>query len=124
MVFEYCGDGGTQLDHLTWTAWGPNGADGQGYFSVKSCVPDCAEGGMAHFPAEVHATNPIALEHNTGCPADMKFYTDLTLAFPTSSPDGLNGQTINSHYDGYPAIKFSTSSGRTRTIQLTGLSCW
>jgi serine/threonine-protein kinase len=108
--FEYCGDGGAQLDHVAWTAWGPQGADAHGYFSVKSCVPDCAEGSMVSFPAEIHATNPVALPKSSGCPTDMEFYSDLTLAFPTSSPNGLNGQTINSQYDGYPAITFSTGT--------------
>jgi serine/threonine protein kinase, bacterial len=124
VVFEYCGDGGAQLDHMTWTTWGPNVADGQGYFSVKSCQPNCAEGGMAHFPAEIHATNPVALQKNSGCPTDMLFYTDLTLAFPTSSPDGLNGQTINSRYDGYPAIQFSTNPDQPNVARITPSDCW
>jgi len=122
--FEYCGDGGAQLDHVAWTAWGPQGADAHGYFSVKSCVPDCAEGSMVSFPAEIHATNPVALPKSSGCPTDMEFYSDLTLAFPTSSPNGLNGQTINSQYHGYPAIKFSTGDAQPNTKSLGLTGCW
>jgi serine/threonine protein kinase, bacterial len=124
VIFEYCGDGGTQLDHVAWTTWGPQGANAHGYFSVKSCVPDCAQGGMPSFPAEIHASNPVALPKSSGCPTDMQFYTDLTLAFPTSSPSGLNGQTINSEYDGYPAIQFSTRDGQPNTKSLGVPSCW
>jgi hypothetical protein len=25
---------------MPWTAWGPDGADGKGYFGVKSCHPE------------------------------------------------------------------------------------
>jgi hypothetical protein len=124
VVFEYCGDGGAELDHMTWTAWGPDGADGQGYFGVKSCQPNCALGGMAKFPAIIHATNPVALPKNTGCPTDMKVYTELTVAFPTSSPDGLNGQTINTQYNGYPAIAFTTEAIRPNVLQITAPGCW
>jgi serine/threonine protein kinase, bacterial len=124
VVFEYCGDGGAELDHMTWSAWGPDGADGQGHFAVRSCQPNCAQGGMPKFPAIIHAANPVALPKDSGCPTDMKFYTDITLAFPTSNPDGLNGQTINTHYQGYPAIAYTTEPIRPSTMQLTTPSCW
>jgi hypothetical protein len=109
---------------MTWSAWGPSGADGQGYFSIKTCKPDCAEGGLLQFPAEIHATNPAWLQGNSGCPKDMQFYTDLTLAFPGADPGGINGQTVNSQYKGMQAIRYSTDPNRADAIQLTGTSCW
>lgn len=124
VIFEYCGDGGAQLDHMTWTSWGPSGADGQGYFSVRTCKPNCAQGGLARFPAEIHATNPAPLLRNSGCPSDMQFYTDLTLAFPMVDPGGINGQTVNSQYNGLPAIRFSTEPNQADAKQLTQTACW
>jgi hypothetical protein len=32
----YCADGGTPLSTLTWTHWGPDGADGKGYFAPSN----------------------------------------------------------------------------------------
>jgi serine/threonine-protein kinase len=124
VTFEYCADGGAQLDHMTWTAWNSGGADGQGYFSIKTCHPSCAEGGMAHYPTQIHAANPAPLQANSGCPIDMQFYTDLTLAFPTSVPNGVNGETINTQYNGFPAIRFTTQSNRSDAIQLVAPGCW
>ena len=125
VTFQYCGDGGAQLDHMTWTAWGPSSADGQGYFSFKSCQPSCAQGGWLHYPAQIHAVNPAPPpSRNSGCPADMQFYTDLTLAFPTVAPTGVNGETVNSQYNGLPAIRFSTEPNQTDATQLTGPGCW
>jgi serine/threonine protein kinase, bacterial len=123
VTFEFCADGGAQLDHMTLTAWGPQGADAHGYFSERTCVPNCAEGGTVSYPAEIHASNPVALPKNSGCPTDMQFYTDVTLAFPTSSPNSP-GRPINSQYDGYPAIQFSTHTGRPDATKIVVPSCW
>jgi serine/threonine-protein kinase len=120
---EYCADGGAQLDHMTWTAWGPSGADGHGYFSVKTCQPDCADGGMVHYPAEIHATSPAATQANSGCPPDMQFYTDLTLAFPTVTPN-VNGEVVNSQYNGLPAIRFTSDPTKGDATPLGQPACW
>jgi serine/threonine protein kinase, bacterial len=66
-VILYCADGGTQLNTLTWTNWGPDDADGKGYFAVKSCQPDCARGDVVQFPTMIHAINPVLLDTNVGC---------------------------------------------------------
>jgi hypothetical protein len=97
VIFEYCGDGGAQLDHMTWTALGPDSADGQGYFSFNTCQPDCARGDWLHYPAEIPAANPTPALPNSGCPPDMQFFKDLTLAFPTVAPS-TGGQVVNSQY--------------------------
>jgi hypothetical protein len=41
-----------------------------------------------------------------------------------SSPDGLNGQTINTQYNGYPAIAFTTEAIRPNVLQITAPGCW
>jgi hypothetical protein len=124
VTLVYCGDGGAQLDHMSWTAWGPDGAEGKGYFSVKSCQPDCADGGWLHYPAVIHAANPAPAASNSGCPPDTLFYTDITLAFPTASvPNGTNGMVVNSQYSGMPAIRF-TSGQNQSSPSLGPQTCW
>jgi hypothetical protein len=52
---------------MSWTAWGTGGADGSGYFGVKSRQSDCADGGLIEFPAMIHAANPAPLPSSVGC---------------------------------------------------------
>jgi serine/threonine-protein kinase len=121
----YCADGGTQLNTLTWTNWGPDGADGKGYFAVKSCQPNCAQGGVVQFPTMIHAVNPVPLDTNAGCPPNTAIYSDLTLAFPTAAvPNGINGQTINTTYQGLPAIHFTTDHDQQNAVSLGSTTCW
>jgi serine/threonine-protein kinase len=123
VTFEFCADGGAHLDHMTWTAWGPQGADAHGYYTERTCVPDCADGGTISYPAEIHTSNPVALPKSSGCPTDMQFYTYVTLAFPTSAPNNP-GQPINRQYDGYPALQFSTQAAQPNITKLVVPSCW
>jgi len=37
-------DGTGVLENMTWTAWGPDGADGTGLSTQTQCVPNCAAG--------------------------------------------------------------------------------
>jgi serine/threonine-protein kinase len=123
VTFEFCADGGAHLDHMTWTTWGAQGADAHGYYTERTCVPNCAEGGTISYPAEIHAGNPVALPKSSGCPTDMQFYTDVTLAFPTTAPNSP-GRPINGEYDGYPALQFSTQAGQPDTVKIVVPYCW
>jgi hypothetical protein len=40
--FQTCADGSKELTDLTWTAFGPDGADGTGTYSYQVCEPNCA----------------------------------------------------------------------------------
>jgi serine/threonine-protein kinase len=124
-VIEYCGDGGTQLIYMTWTTWGPDGAEGKGVFAVKSCQPDCAHGPTIQYPVVIHAANPFPIPSNVGCGPSTAVYSDLTLAFPTASvPQNINGMSVNSSYEGLPAIHFTTNQNDSSATNLGSTGCW
>jgi hypothetical protein len=124
-VIVYCGDGGIQLTHTTWTSWASDGADGKGSFSVKTCQPDCADGATIDFPVMIHASNPVKPPPGLSCGPTSAVYSDLIVAFPTVAvPHNVNGMSPNTTYQGMPAIGFSTDKNRTDTMQLSPLSCW
>jgi serine/threonine-protein kinase len=124
-VIEYCADGGTQLIHMTWTAWGPDGADGKGVFAVKSCQPDCADGPTIEYPVMIHAANPFRIQPTVGCGPSTAVYSDLTLAFPTASlPQNINGQNVNTTYQGLPAIHYTTNQNDSSATNLASAGCW
>jgi len=107
VTFEFCGDGGAQLERMTWTAWNPQSAEGQGIFSLNNCQPTCVEGTWLRYPTQIHAAVPTPAQPDSGCPPDTQFYSQLILAFPAATPNS-DGQGINSQYGGLPAITFST----------------
>jgi serine/threonine-protein kinase len=124
-VIEYCADGGAQLIHMSWTTWGPDGADGKGVFAVKSCQPDCADGPTIEYPVMIHAANPFRIASNVGCGPSTAVYSDLTLAFPTASvPQNVNGQNVNTTYQGLTAIHYTTSQNDSSAVSLASAGCW
>jgi serine/threonine-protein kinase len=123
VTFEYCADGGADLDHMTWTSWGPDGAEGEGYLSVNTCQPNCADGGQLHYPVKIVAANPEPAATSSGCPSNTSFYTELILAFPHNVPNGTNGESINSQYQGMPAIRFTTGQTNADTTSLGPSVC-
>jgi serine/threonine protein kinase, bacterial len=120
---EYCGEGGADLDHMSWSKWGPDGAEGTGYFSFNTCQPNCAAGGQLHYPAKIVASNPVLAAANSGCPPNTAFYSDLILAFPTSVPNS-NGQVVNSQYQGMPAIRFTSGQNQGDAPSGGPTVCW
>jgi serine/threonine-protein kinase len=124
-VIEYCADGGAQLIHMSWTTWGPDGAAGTGVLAVKSCQPDCADGPTIEYPVMIHAANPFRIPSNVGCGPSTAVYSDLTLAFPTASvPQNINGQNVNTTYQGLPAIHYTTNQNDSSAISLASAGCW
>ena len=65
-IMIYCGDGGAYIDHITWSSWSRDGANGEGEYYKKLCEPNCAEGDVVHAPVKVKLSN---LEYRKG-----KFY--------------------------------------------------
>src|SRR5581483_7982062 len=103
VVLQGCMQNGFWLEDLTWTAWGPQGADGSGTLAINTCVPNCASGqGITKKPVVVHAANPRPAPSNSGCPADVKFYADLILGFPNGAPPS-EYIPVNTNYNGMPA---------------------
>jgi hypothetical protein len=39
-----CADGGMYIDHITYSSWTSNSANGTGIFNENNCDPDCASG--------------------------------------------------------------------------------
>ena len=110
--FAYnCNNTGVMQD-MTWSAWDSDGARGTGTDSSVECQPNCAEGITLVNPIVVHAWNPVASPSVT-CPRDVKFYTDLTIAYPKGAPPWITpGATWSPGtdfvtVDGMPAVHFS-----------------
>lgn len=116
-VFDYNCDKTGVLQDMTWTEWGPDGARGTGTDNAIECQPNCAEGRRLLNPVVVHAWNPQPSESPT-CPANARFYSDLTIAYPHEAPPwiapgsewapGTDFTTV----DGMPAVHFSGLTSR------------
>lgn len=75
-----CGDGGFIAEDLVWTDWGTARATASGTASVKTCDPNCAQGGREQYPVTLTADRLQDCDH--GRPQ----YTRVTYAFPERSP--------------------------------------
>lgn len=107
VVLQGCMSSGLWLEDMSWTSWGAEGADGSGTAAVNTCTPNCASGeGIKKNPVVVHASNPQPAAQKALCPAGVKFYTDLFLAFPKDLPPSDYMQT-NAQYEGMPAAHYS-----------------
>jgi hypothetical protein len=110
--FAYnCNNTGVMQD-MTWSAWGPDGAQGTGTDSSVECQPNCAQGATLVNPIVVHAWNPVP-SRSAACPQDVEFYSDLTIAYPHGVPPWIKPDTTWSAgtdfvtVDGMPAVHFS-----------------
>src|SRR6195952_2809075 len=110
--FDYNCDGTGVMQDMTWTSWAADGAKGTGTDASIWCQPNCAQGPLLTNPIVVHAWNPLR-SSSTGCPPNVDFYSDMTIAYPegvppwiipgTSWDDGSNFVII----DGKSAVRFS-----------------
>ena len=80
------------MHDMTWSTWGADGARGTGTDSSVECQPNCAQGATLVNPIVVHAWNPVGSPSPT-CPSDVKFYSDLTIAYPEGAPPWINPGT-------------------------------
>ncbi len=110
--FDYnCNNTGVMQD-MTWSSWGADGALGTGIDSSVECQPNCAEGARLVNPIVVHAWNPVT-SPSPVCPSDVKFYSDLTIAYPKGAPPWIIPGTTWSPgtdfvtVDDMPAVHFS-----------------
>jgi serine/threonine-protein kinase len=104
-----------QLTDLTWTAWGPGGAEGSGSeFTQTDCDPTCTEGTHYRVPVRIHAFNPQPPQSDSGCPAAVAavlFYSEIVLTYvPTtaaSPPRNPSGKDFQGTTDnGLPAVRY------------------
>ena len=96
---------------MTWSSWGAAGARGTGTDDAIECQPNCAQGSHLVNPIVVHAWNPLPAD-KPGCPDDVEFYSDFTVAYPAGVPPWVvPGTTWGSdveytYVDGMPAVHF------------------
>jgi hypothetical protein len=120
--FQTCADGSKELTDLTWTAFGPDGADGTGTYSYQVCEPNCAAGHRVFFPAVVHADEPLPQIPGAGCPAGTMFYTNLVIAYPHEVP-GPDGGGPTMRFRGMPATLYSTAATPETPTSLADPRC-
>nr|WP_197508998.1 MULTISPECIES: hypothetical protein [unclassified Mycobacterium] len=115
-----CASVAVALQGMSWSAWGPQGADGTGTAVFKVCDPNCAAGYQLTEPVVVHAWNPQPPRREAICQAGLNIFADMILAFPKDVPPP-NVQKMNAQYNGQPAVHFANySSGDTRGTQFIG----
>lgn len=106
---QYNCDGTSSMENMTWTSWGVDGANGTGTDNSVECQPNCAMGPRLFNPIVVRAWNPKTVE---GCPPELQFYSDLTVAYPQGVPPWVKPgtqwapDTYFTIVDGMPAVHF------------------
>jgi hypothetical protein len=102
-VLQGCMQNGFWLTDMSWTSWGPRGADGTGAFVLNTCEINCASGPAVSNPVVVHSWNPQPAQPDSHCPSNLNIYGDLILAFPKTLPPATQIPT-NTKYRGMPAV--------------------
>lgn len=105
-----CASVAVALQDMSWSAWGPDGADGSGTAVFKICDPNCAAGYQLTDPVVVHAWNPQPPRPDAICQSGLKIFADMVLAFPKAAPPP-SAQKTNTQYDGMPAVHYVDYSG-------------
>jgi len=100
-----CASVAVALQDMSWSSWGQQGADGTGIAVFKICDPNCALGYQLTNQVVVHAWNPQSPRNDSGCPAGIKIFADMILAFPKGVPPAT-AQKMNTQYDGMPAVHY------------------
>jgi hypothetical protein len=100
-----CASVAVALQDMSWSSWGPQGADGTGIAVFKVCEPNCAQGYQLTDQVAVHAWNPQPPRNDSGCPVGLNVFADMIVAFPHGAPPA-NVQTMNTRYNGMPAVHY------------------
>jgi hypothetical protein len=115
-----CASVAVALQDMSWTSWGPQGADGTGTAVFKICDPNCAAGYQLSDPVVVHAWNAQPPRPEAICQSGLKIFADIVLAFPKATPPPT-AQKMNSQYNGLPAVHYVNYSGANpRDAQFIG----
>ncbi|MGB8387648.1 hypothetical protein [Mycobacterium sp.] len=105
-----CASVAVALQDMSWSSWGPRGADGTGTAVFKICEPNCATGYQLTDPVVVHAWDPRPPRPEAICQAGLKIFADMILAFPNGVPPPT-AQQIDTQYHGMPAVHYVNYSG-------------
>jgi hypothetical protein len=108
-----CASVAVALQDMSWSSWGQQGADGIGTAVFKVCDPNCAVGYQLTDQVSVHAWNPEPPRNDSGCPVGLDVFADMILAFPSGVPPA-NVQTMNTKYNGMPAVHYVDYSANGR----------
>jgi hypothetical protein len=115
-----CASVAVALQDMSWSSWGPQGADGTGTAVFKICDPNCAAGYQLTDPVVVHAWNAQPPRPDAICQAGLKIFADMVLAFPNAAPPPT-AQKTNTQYNGMPAVHYVDYSGaNARDTQFIG----
>jgi hypothetical protein len=115
-----CASVAVALQDMSWSSWGPQGADGTGTAVFKICDPNCAAGYQLTDPVVVHAWNAQPPRPDAICQAGLKIFADMVLAFPKAAPPPT-AQKTNTQYNGMPAVHYVDYSGaNARDTQFIG----
>ena len=101
-----CASVAVALQDMSWSSWGPQGADGTGVAVFRICEPNCAQGYQLTNQVTVHAGNPQPPRSDSGCPVGLDIFADMFVAFPKGVPPA-NVQKINTQYNGMPAVHYT-----------------
>lgn len=93
------------LQDMSWSSWGPDGADGSGTAVFAICDPNCAAGYQVTDPVLVHAWNPQQPRAGAVCQAGLRIFADMIVAFPKGLPPPTAQKTIT-RYHGIPAAHY------------------
>jgi hypothetical protein len=115
-----CASVAVALQDMSWSSWGPQGADGSGTAVFKMCDPNCAAGYQLTDPVVVHAWNPQLPRPDAICQVGLKIFADMVLAFPNGVPPPT-AQKMTTQYNGMPAVHYvNYSVGNGRDTQFIG----
>jgi hypothetical protein len=115
-----CASVAVALQDMSWSSWGPQGADGTGTAVFKLCDPNCATGSQLTDPVVVHAWNPQPPRPDAICQVGLKIFADMILAFPKDVPPPT-AQKMDTQYNGMPAVHYvNYSPSNTRETQFIG----
>jgi hypothetical protein len=115
-----CASVAVALQDMSWSSWGPQGADGTGTAVFKMCDPNCAAGYQLTDPVVVHAWNAQQPRPDAICQAGLKIFADMILAFPKGVPPPT-AQKMTTQYNGMPAVHFvNYAVGNGRDTQFIG----
>ena len=101
-----CASVAVALQDMSWSLWGPGGADGTGTAVFKICDPNCAAGYQLTNPVRVHAWNPQPPRADALCQVGLKIFADMILAFPKGAPPPT-AEKMNTQYNGLPAVHYA-----------------
>lgn len=115
-----CASVAVALQDMSWSSWGPQGADGTGTAVFKMCDPNCAAGYQITKPVVVHAWNAQTPRRDAICQTGLKIFNDMILAFPQGPPPPT-AQQMDTQYNGMPAVHYvDYSPSNTADTQFIG----